>query len=246
MQIVLSSTGNGHEVRFDVRELGELLGVSSKGFDVYVCEDKSVLNDERLLKLTQRLTQKPHLTVSRYVRKGKMIPLHRWLFWFMVKNIVPRDQGRNLADPMDICCTNLLHQGEQINLPAIIISHIARIANTFKDHDIGYEFLLTLVFEKLGIPLQKRVGFQVSDEIGNGTLIGCGFKVTKGGSATSEQGFQTTLGPIPSKASTSSAPTTDTLLQDQLTLKGEIAEVKQALTEEKALNAKCHEDSLPS
>ena len=109
---------------------------------------------------------------------------------------------------------------------------------------MGYGFLLTLVFEKLGIPLQKRIGFQVSDEIGNSTLIGCDFKVTKGGSATSEQGLQTPLGLVPSEASTSSAPTIDTLLQDQITLKGEIAEVKQALTAEKSLNAKRHEDLL--
>ena len=45
------------------------------------------------------------------------------------------------------------------------------------------------VFEKLGLPLQKRVSFQVSDEIGNSTQIGYGFKVTKDGSATSEQGL---------------------------------------------------------
>ena len=84
----------------------------------------------------------------------------------------------------------------------------------------------------------------MSDEIGNSTLIGCGFTVTKGGSATSEQELQTPLGPIPSEASTSSALTIDTLLQEQITLKGEITEVKQALTEEKALNAKRHEDLL--
>jgi len=58
------------------------------------------------------------------------------------------------------------------------------------------------------------------------TLIGCSFKITKGSSPTSEQGLQTPLGPIPNEASTSSAPTIDTLLQDQITLKGEIAEVK--------------------
>jgi len=68
--------------------------------------------------------------------------------------------------------------------------------------------------------------------------------VTKGGSTTSEQGLQTQLGPVPSEASTSSAPTIDTLLQDQITLKGEIAEAKQVLTKEKTLNAKCHEDLL--
>jgi len=75
-------------------------------------------------------------------------------------------------------------------------------------------------------------------------LIGYGFKVTKGCSVTSEQRLQTHLGPVPSEASTSSTPIIDTLLYDQITLKGEIAKVKQVLTEEKALNAKHHEDLL--
>jgi len=134
---------------------------------------------------------------------------------------------------MSMCYIDLLDRGEQIKLPAIMISHIGRIANTSNDHNMGYGFLLMSVFEKLRIPLQKRIGFQVSDEIGNSTLIGCRFKVIKGDSATSEQGLQTPLGPVPSEASISSAPTSDTLLQDQITLKGEIAEVKPMLTTEK-------------
>ena len=44
--------------------------------------------------------------------------------------------------------TNLQDQSEQINLPAIMISYIGRIANTTKDHDMGNGFLLTLAFEK--------------------------------------------------------------------------------------------------
>jgi len=35
-------------LRFDAGDLGELLGVSAEGFDVYVHEDKSILGDERL------------------------------------------------------------------------------------------------------------------------------------------------------------------------------------------------------
>jgi len=132
----------------------------------------------------------------------------------VIKNIVPRGQGCNLANPMSMCYADLLDRGKQINLPAIMISHIRRIGNTCKDHDMGYGLLLTSVFEKFGIPLQKRIGFQIDDKIGNSTLIGCGFKVAKGGSATSEQGLQTPLGPVPREASTSSALTIDTLLQD--------------------------------
>ena len=88
--------------------------------------------------------------------------------------------------------------GKHINLPTIMISHIRRIASTSKGHDMAYGFLLTSVLEKLGIPLQKRIGFQISDEISNSTLIGCGFKVIKGDSVTSEHGLQTPHGPIPS------------------------------------------------
>jgi len=71
---VVPSIVNGHEVWLDAKKLGELLGVSSEGFDVYVREDKSILGEERLLTLIQRLTQKPHLTVSQSVRKEAMMP----------------------------------------------------------------------------------------------------------------------------------------------------------------------------
>jgi len=96
------------------------------------------------------------------MRKGEMSSLHRLLFWFVIKNVVPRGQDRNLVDPMDMCFTDLLDHCEKINLPAIMISHVARIANTSKDHDMGYGFLLTSVFDELGIPLQKKVDFQIS------------------------------------------------------------------------------------
>ena len=64
-----------------------------------------------------------------------------------------------------MCSRDLLDRFEKINLPALMISHIARIANTSKDHDMGYGFLLTSVFEELGIPWQKKVGFQVNERL---------------------------------------------------------------------------------
>jgi len=51
---------------------------------------------------------------------------------------------------MDQCFIDLMDRGEQINLLAIMIQHIARIANTTREHDLGYGFLLTLVFEHFG------------------------------------------------------------------------------------------------
>ena len=49
---MVTSTINSCQLRFDVGDLGELLRVSSEGFNVYVRDDKSVLGDERLLELT--------------------------------------------------------------------------------------------------------------------------------------------------------------------------------------------------
>jgi len=45
--------------------------VPVEGFDVYVREDKSVLEVERLLQLTQKLSQQSTLSAPRSVKKGK-------------------------------------------------------------------------------------------------------------------------------------------------------------------------------
>ena len=111
--------------------------------------------------------------------------------------MIPQWQGRNLAASMDMYLTDLLDRGEPINLSAIIISHIGRIANTSRSHDLGYGFLLTSVFETLGIPLQKKMGFQVTDEIGSNTLLGCGFQIKKSDGTVLEQGPKTPSGPGP-------------------------------------------------
>jgi len=64
----------------------------------------------------------------------------------------------------------------------------------------------------------------------------------------SEQGPKTPVGPgpspVPSEAASSSTSTIEALVQDQLHLKEEIAKVKHAVSEEKALNAQRHEDIL--
>ena len=46
---VVTSIVNGHDLRFNAKELGDILGVPVYGFDIYVLEDKSVFGIERLL-----------------------------------------------------------------------------------------------------------------------------------------------------------------------------------------------------
>jgi len=130
-----------------------------------------------------------------------MTSLHQLLFWFAIKNVIPRGQGRNLADTMDQYFIDLMDRGEQINLPSIMIRHIARIAHSSRDHVLRYGFLLTLVFEHFGMELQKKVGVQVIDEIGSSNLMGCGYSLAKGEHSAAEQGPRTTFSPVSGSSS---------------------------------------------
>ena len=89
---------------------------------------------------------------------------------------------------MDQCLIDLMAKGEQINLPAFMITHIMRIATTPRAHDLGYGFLLTRVFEHFGVELRKRVDAQVIDEVGSSTIIGCGFALLKAGDRRADHG----------------------------------------------------------
>jgi len=174
------------------------------------------------------------------VKKGDTSSLHQLIFWFAIKNIIPWGQGRNLADAMKQCFIDLIDREEQINLPAIVICHIARIANTARKHDLGYGFLLTRVFESLGVKLQKKVGVQAIDDIASSTLMGCGYTLGEGPST--EQGDRTPFTLV--SGSSLARPSIESVLHDQAKLKSELSEVNDALAEEKALNAKRHEHLL--
>jgi len=97
----VTSTVNGVLIEVDAHALGDILGVSVEGFDLYVRGDKSLLEKAKLLELAQRLSQQPSLKHPQGVKKGDMLPLHQLMFWFIIKNIIPRGQGRNQADAMD-------------------------------------------------------------------------------------------------------------------------------------------------
>jgi len=85
---VVTSVVNGKHFRFNTKELGEILGIPSEGFGVYVREDKTVLGAARLLQLTQRLSQQPDLKAPWSVKKGEMTPLHQLVFWFIIKKAI--------------------------------------------------------------------------------------------------------------------------------------------------------------
>jgi len=54
---MVTSIVTRHDLSFNAKQLGEILDVPVAGFDVDVRDDKSVLGAERLLQLTQKLSQ---------------------------------------------------------------------------------------------------------------------------------------------------------------------------------------------
>jgi len=155
---------------------------------------------------------------------------------------MPCAQGRNQANVMDQCLTNLMDRGEQINMPAFMINHIARIATTPRAHDLGYGFLLIRVFEHFGVELKKKVDAQVIDEIGSNTIMGCSFALIKAGDRSEDQGVQTP--PVPVPCPTQRQPAASTNVSSPQRLQDEITVLQSALQEEKELNAKRHADLL--
>ena len=87
---VITSTVNGVLIEVNAQALGVILGVASTGFDLYVREDKSLLSRERLVELSKHLSQQPGLRSPQAVKKGDMLPMHQLLFWFIIKNVIPR------------------------------------------------------------------------------------------------------------------------------------------------------------
>jgi len=70
--------------------------------------------------------------------------------------------------------------------------------------------------------------------------MGCGYTLVEGPST--KQGVRTPFTPV--SGSTSARPSIESVFHDQAKLKSKLTEVKDALAEEKALNAKRHEDLL--
>jgi len=78
---VVTSMVNRKRLRFNAKELGDILGIASKGFGVHVQGDKTVLGSTQLLQLSQQ----PGLKSPRSVKKREITPLRLLIFWFVIK-----------------------------------------------------------------------------------------------------------------------------------------------------------------
>lgn len=158
---VLENKVGNNTFSVDATELGEILKVPTYGFDEHYKEDQtSILDDEIYLQLSRKFAQNPRLTVGRQVLKKEMTLLHRLLFWFVLKCVIPRAQRRDQADFMDMILMDHLDTGLQIHLSSIIISHIFHVYTTSKKHALPYKLILTQLFLAKKVVLERKLRVQ--------------------------------------------------------------------------------------
>ncbi|GAB2273020.1 hypothetical protein Dimus_007832 [Dionaea muscipula] len=76
---------------------------------------------------------------------------------FVMKNLVPRFGKKDVTSFMDLTYMEYLLTRRKINLPRVIIRHMAYVINV-PNHELPYGELLTRIFEAFHVPLNHKKG----------------------------------------------------------------------------------------
>lgn len=86
--------------------------------------------------------------------KGETHSIYKLLYEFVNKCVVPISKRRNEVTTLDLAVVEVLDTNMLLNLPSLMIMHMARIANPSKrNHALPYGFFLTQVFAHFKVPL---------------------------------------------------------------------------------------------
>ncbi|GAB2268759.1 hypothetical protein Dimus_003704 [Dionaea muscipula] len=72
-----------------------------------------------------------------------------------MKNVTPQFRKREIARFVDLTYMKYLVKRKKINLPRLIIRHMAHVINTPK-HELLYREILTAIFKAFSVPLSKK------------------------------------------------------------------------------------------
>ncbi|MCD7467655.1 hypothetical protein HAX54_005205 [Datura stramonium] len=77
---------------------------------------------------------------------------HRYLFDFVIKNLILHQEQRDAASYLDLTLMELLDREMPIDFSKLIIAYLTKVVtNVQQNHALPYDFLLTKVFGKLGV-----------------------------------------------------------------------------------------------
>ncbi|XP_009777582.1 uncharacterized protein [Nicotiana sylvestris] len=143
---------NAVDIVLDASALGKVLQISCEG--ISSVKGSCSANFRRTIMKEQAIQQ------GERVHKKALLPEYQLLFELINKVFLPRPERRSIASKSDLVLIEALDEFVPINMQAIMIEHMQKVAN-FKGGNYGlpYGFLLTRVFKFYKVPLDNpKVG----------------------------------------------------------------------------------------
>ncbi|GAB2273166.1 hypothetical protein Dimus_007969 [Dionaea muscipula] len=109
------------------------------------------------LEITRTFANNSLINVAKRVQSTEMNPFQRFVHFVVMKNVVPRFGKRDTTSLMDLTYMDHLVGGRKINLPRVMMSHMAYVISV-KDHKLPYGDWMTMIFEEFGVPLVDKKG----------------------------------------------------------------------------------------
>lgn len=101
----------GVELVLAAKLLVEILKVPMEGFDTYVTHEWPELGGTKdTMYLTSKYTQEREKLIARKVRTGKMKLVHKLLFKFLNKCLLPRSERRHEVTYLDLAVIKILEK----------------------------------------------------------------------------------------------------------------------------------------
>ncbi|GAB2288047.1 hypothetical protein Dimus_022392 [Dionaea muscipula] len=148
----------GIGIEFDHEKLATILGVLGKnGICEYIKDVWEESKYTKPLEITRRIANNETLTAARRVKSGEMKPFQRFIYFLVMKNVVPRFGKRDTSSFMDLTYMDHLKARRLVNLPRVMMRHMSYVIS-MKDHELPYGDWLTMVFEEFGVPLVDKKG----------------------------------------------------------------------------------------
>lgn len=138
-------------------DIGQILGIPNTRWCHYVKRSLPPMDGlPNALEIIRKLSHDLCAEECSKVTKNVMLPLHKLLFVVVHKVILPKGQKRTEANYLDLTLMELLLSRQEINLPALMLSHMSCICmEDTKLHFLGYRFWLCELFEHFQIPVKK-------------------------------------------------------------------------------------------
>ncbi|GAB2281910.1 hypothetical protein Dimus_016474 [Dionaea muscipula] len=153
---VAKSRVNGVNIEFDGMTLGTILDIpGNNGICDYIKEVWEESKYCKPLEITRKLANYENIVEARRVKSVEMKPFHRLLKICVMKNLVPRFGKRDVTSFMDLAYMDYLLTKKKVNLPRVIIRHMAYVINV-PNHELSYGELLTRIFEAFSVPIKEK------------------------------------------------------------------------------------------